>query len=531
MIYIDHLEKEIGTRTLFTIKKLAVNENDKIGLIGDNGVGKTSLLRILSGQDKDYLGYIDIQTNIDYLLNGVEKIVFSQEDYLKAKLDPEGEYSPGETQRLKLTKLLSNRFAFLLVDEPTSHLDIKQKERLIENLRNRKRGYILISHDRDFINQTCNKIFELANGELEVFNGDYSFYLEEREKRNKFAQREYDAYISEKKRLTGIASDIKIQSSKIRTTPKRMGNSEARLHKMGGQENKKRLDKRVKAIYSRINQLEVKEKPKEESPIKLSIGEKDKIFSKVLVSAKKLNKRFGEKLIFDNAYFEIQNNTKIALLGDNGSGKTTLLNMILKREIWVHPNLKIGYYSQLEETLHSTKNILENVVESSIYDESMTRIILARLGLRMDDVYKNIDILSDGERAKVKLAKLLTSDFNFLIMDEPTNFLDISSIEALEELLKGYGRPLLFVTHDVSLINNIADGLLMIEEHKIKSFRGNLAKFKKRKEEKKTNSSSEDFLLEFRLASINSRLTQDIPIDEREQLEAEYKKLLQHKKK
>lgn len=205
--------------------------------------------------------------------------------------------------------------------------------------------------------------------------------------------------------------------------------------------------------------------------------------------------------------------------------------MILKREIWVHSNLKIGYYSQLGETLDSNKNILENVVDTSIYDESMTRIILARLGFEMNEVYKNIDVLSDGERAKVKLAKLLTSDFYFLIMYEPTNFLDISSIEALEELLKGYDRILLFVTHDVSFINNIADGLLMIEEHKIKSFRGNLAQLKKRQEEKKRNTSADDFLLEFRLTSINNRLTQDIPKEEREELEAEYSKLLQQKKK
>lgn len=307
MIYIDHLEKEIGDKVLFAIKKLTINVNDKIGLIGNNGVGKTSLLRILSGHDTEYSGYIDIQTNIAYLLDGEEELEFSEEDYLKAEVDNQANNSPGESQRLKLTKLLSNKSAFLLVDEPTSHLDIKQKEKLIESLRNRKLGFILISHDRDLINQTCNKIFELSNGELEVFNGDYFFYLEEKIKRKKFAQREYDAYVSEKKRLAGIASDIKVQSSKIRTTSKRMGNSEAR---MGGQATKKKLDKRVKAKNSRINQLEVKERPKEESQIKLSIGERDKIFSKVLVRAKKVNKRFDEKLIFDNAYNKIENKNK-----------------------------------------------------------------------------------------------------------------------------------------------------------------------------------------------------------------------------
>ena len=152
-------------------------------------------------------------------------------------------------------------------------MDIKQKKKLAESLRNRDKGYILISHDRDFINQTCDKIFELSHGELEVFNGDYSFYLDERVKRKKFAQKEYEGYVNEKKRLTGIANDIKVQSSKVRTTPKRMGNSEARLHKMGGQGNKKKLDKQVRSVKSRIDQLEVKEKPKEEAEIKLTIDE------------------------------------------------------------------------------------------------------------------------------------------------------------------------------------------------------------------------------------------------------------------
>ena len=531
MIYIDNLRKEFGTRTLFEIERLSVSYDDKIGLIGDNGVGKTTFLRILLGQDTDYNGGVVVQGKLDSLLNDGEEQEFSEEIYLKAELDDKNKCSPGELQRLKLAKLLSNEFAFLLVDEPTSHLDIKQKERLVESLINREKGYILVSHDRDFIDQTCNKIFELSDGRLEVYNGDYSFYLDERVKREKFVKREYEGYIAEKKRLTGIAENIQTQSSKVKTTPKRMGNSEARLHKMGGQGNKKKLDKQVKSIKSRIDQLEVKKKPKEETEIKLTIEEKDKIYSKVLIRAEKLDKRFGEKVIFKNGHLEIQNNTKIALLGDNGSGKTTLLNMILNKEVWVHPNIKIGYYSQLGEILKLNKSILDNVLESSIYDQTMTRIILARLGFKTDDVYKIVDVLSEGERAKVKLAKLVTSDFNFLIMDEPTNFLDISAMEALEELLKGYDRPLLFVTHDVSFINNVADGLLMIDHHKIKSFRGNLAQFKKSQEKSKTNTTSEGFLREFRLTSISNRLAQEISIEEREELEAEYKNLIQKKKR
>lgn len=529
MIYIDNLKKEISTRTLFEMKKLTIGEDNKIGLIGDNGAGKTSFFKILIDQDTDYSGKIDVQIKIDHLLNDDEEDKFSNENYVKAKLDKEEKFSPGEYQRLKLAKLLSNKYSFLLIDEPTSHLDIKQKNELAESLRNRDKGYILISHDRDFINQTCDKIFELSNGELEVFNGDYAFYLDERVKRKKFAQREYEGYVNEKKRLTGIMSNIQAKSSKVKSAPKRMGNSEARLHKMGGQSEKKKLDKQVKSVKSRIDQLEVKEKPKEEAEIKLTIEEKDKIFSKVLVRAEKLNKSFDDKVLFDNANFEIPNNKKIALLGDNGSGKTTLLNMIVDKEVWCHPNIKIGYYSQLGETIDEKKTVLENVFESSIYYQTMTRIILARLGFKEDEVFKIVDVLSDGERAKVKLAKVLTSDFNFLIMDEPTNFLDIIAIEALEDLLKGYDRSLLFVTHDVSFINNIADGLLIIKNQKIESFSGNLAQYQNRKEKLVENKSSNNFLIEFRLTAINNRLASEIPKEEREELEAEYERLLEQR--
>src|SRR5699024_10540585 len=159
-------------------------------------------------------------------------------------------------------------------------------------------------------------------------------------RRDLFKKREYEHYISEKKRLESIKTQIKEKSGKIRGTPKRMGISEARLHKMGGQGAKKKLDKQVKAVESRIEQLEVKEKPKEKSQIELTAPIGERIHSKVLIRAEHLNKSFGDKILFDDVEFIIENNKKIAMLGENGVGKTTLLRMILHNEnIWTHPNL------------------------------------------------------------------------------------------------------------------------------------------------------------------------------------------------
>ena len=510
---------------------MSISDQDKVGLIGNNGAGKTSFLKILAGIDPDYEGQLEISTELIWLMNDETKdLDFSGETYSRAQLDPDESLSPGQYQRLKLTSLLKDQEAFLLIDEPTSHLDIDQKEKLASRLKARKKGYVMVSHDRDFINKTCNKIMELSAGKFELYNGNYQFYLEERLRRQKFKEREYDKYVKEKTRLENLSQELEDQSANVRKTPNRMGNSEARLHKMGGQQNKKKLDKQAKAVQSRLNQLDVKEKPEKDQDIQLTIPEQDKIQSKTLIKSQELTKRFGQKVIFDQAKLEIANGRKWALIGDNGSGKTSLLQMILNKEVYVHPKLKIDYYSQLTSTLDLEKSVLANVEETSIYDETLTRIILARLTFKGDQVSKKVANLSDGEKAKVKLAKLVTGDFNFLMMDEPCNYLDIGTIEALESLLVNYDRPLLFVSHDVSFINKVATDLLLIEDQKIKTFPGNLAQYQKEKQKPSPDDES-DLRLDFRLTSINNRLAaMELTSEEREELEKEFDRLMELKR-
>ncbi|NLJ64213.1 MAG: ABC-F family ATP-binding cassette domain-containing protein [Christensenellaceae bacterium] len=526
MITIKNIEKTIGIRHLFSIESLSINPYDKIALIGDNGTGKTTFINMLSNEDNYYSG--TIHTNIKiHKIDWENRAEISNRVFSVNQIDVNSNLSPGQMYKLVLQSALEKENTYLLMDEPTSHLDFETKDELIRMLSSRNYGFLLISHDRDFIQKTCNKIIEIKGGEFQEYNGSYQFYLEESIRRDKHAQREYESYTAEADRLKGVINTLSGRRDRIKTTPKRFGNSEARLHKMGGQGNKKKVDKQIKAVKSRIEQLEVKDKPAREAEIRLAIPEKSKTYAKVLLNGDNINKAYGENVIFSSANFEILNNSKVALLGANGSGKTTLINMILQNEgIETHPRLKIGYFSQLEDILALNKTIIENLMQTSIYDETMVRIILARMGIRRDDVYKRVDILSDGEKAKVKLCKILTSGFNFLILDEPTNHFDIHTIEALEELLIGYTGSILFVSHDRVFIDSIADTLLIIEDKKLVSFKGNLAEYQKPKE----ISEDYDLLLDYKIAAVNSKLSMDISKEERAELEAKYKELVSKKR-
>ncbi len=194
----------------------------------------------------------------------------------------------GKKTRFKLAEGFESESNLMLIDEPTSNLDINGIELIINNFKQYRGGTLLVvSHDRNFLDETCNKILEIEDGQCNIYNGNYSNYLELKEKEVKRKEFEYEEFLREKKRLTNLKRNINEKSAKVRTAPSRMGNSEARLHKMGGQENRKKLDNFAKSIQSRIDRLEIKEKPKEEDIIKIKILDSTKPYNKILVSGKK----------------------------------------------------------------------------------------------------------------------------------------------------------------------------------------------------------------------------------------------------
>jgi len=315
----------------------------------------------------------------------------------------------------------------------------------------------------------------------------------------------------------------------MRKAPKRMGNSEARLHKREATEKQKKIHNSINSMLTRLNKLEVKEKPKDLPKIKLDFSLTMPPENRIVIAAENLSFSYGTKKIFDRVCFNIPNGSKTALWGENGTGKSTLLNLIYQNSsssIRIVPKAKIGYFYQAFDNLEYDKTVLENVMRDSVQTQSVVRTILARLLFKTDDVFKKVECLSGGERIKVSFAKLFVSDANILLLDEPTNYLDIQSIEALENVLKDYEGTVLFVSHDSEFVNSVADRILVFENGIITAFEGKLEDYWQSRQKSKDSSAweTEKIILEMKISEIVAKLSS--PSADKEFLEAEYQRLV-----
>jgi macrolide transport system ATP-binding/permease protein len=312
-----------------------------------------------------------------------------------------------------------------------------------------------------------------------------------------------------------------------------MGISEARLHKMGNQKAKACLDRSAKAVAARLEKLEVKERPHDVNKAKLAFCAEDAVYSKVLIASKGLTKQFDGRKLFDGARFQVMKGQKTALIGDNGTGKTTLLRMILEKDaqIMLSSRLKIGYFSQDMSILEEEQTILHNALAGSVYDEKFVRLTLARLLFQGSDVHKKIAALSGGERVRVCFAKLMLSDSNMLILDEPTNYLDTYSLKAVEDVLKDYEGELLFVSHDRRFVSALANYLLIVHNGEITAYSGSFEQHLRDQAKTQTPSTNDRLVLERRLSEIISRLSAPGKGDDVMRLDAEYREVLDNLKR
>ncbi len=375
--------------------------------------------------------------------------------------------SGGQKTRVALCKILLSNANLLLLDEPTNHLDIESVEWLEDFLKSYQGAFIVISHDRYFLDKVTNKTFSIENGRFRSYNGSYSAYMAQREIDKKTEQRSYDNTMREIHRLESVAEQQR---------------------RWGHERNIKRAESKEKQIERLEKDLTAPDKTPDEMYFSFKAcagGGQD------VLETQNLGMSFGANRLFSGLDMLIKKGEKVFLLGPNGCGKTTLLKILMgeyeqtEGEYKIGANIHIGYYDQIQENLHMEKTVIDEVWdEYPNLTQTEIRNALAVFLFRGEDVFKEIHKLSGGERARVELVKLMMQRVNLLIMDEPTNHLDIESREALENALRDYDGTMLMVSHDRYFINKIADRILYLTPNGIESFDGNYDGFSLRKEAK-----------------------------------------------
>ncbi len=524
----NNLNKSFGIDSVLENVNFTVNECDKVGIIGVNGTGKTTLFKIISGiygydsgdiyTSKDCeIGYLEQNTNfhsentiLEEVLE-VFKYVIDMEKYLRDlehKISEESsninsialeklmnEYSNkleefsdmngygykseakgvlkglgfsdedmnkpisilsgGEKTRVLLGKLLLKKPTLLLLDEPTNHLDSEAIEWLEIFLKQYKGTIILISHDRYFLDQVVNRIFEIHNKKLKTYKGNYSDFI-----KASAIEKELEL-----KKFEDQQKDLKKQEESIE-----------RLKAFGREKHLKRARSKEKAL-AKIDVLDKPEAYRKKARIEFNPSVTS---GNDVLQLRDISMGYGERILFKDLNLDIYRGEKVALIGANGIGKSTLFKIIMNEIAPLSGNIKFGtnvnvsYFHQEQKTLTLDNTIIDEIWEDNKHlTQTDLRSMLGAFLFEGEEVFKKISTLSGGERARVAILKLILSNANLLLLDEPTNHLDIDSKEVLEEALSGYTGTIFTISHDRYFLNTVVDKVLVLDENGITEYLGN----------------------------------------------------------
>jgi len=374
--------------------------------------------------------------------------------------------SGGQKTRVALSKLLLTHPDLLLLDEPTNHLDIEAVEWLEGFLRDYDGTILMISHDRYFLDQMVNRVFEIENNVLTSYNGNFSTFME---KKRVIIEMQIKEYIEQQK-------EIDRQKDIIR-----------RLRQHGTE----KLMNRAKSREKQFDKIEIKEAPQTHRSKAFIRFEASVKSGNDVLSVENLGKSFDNSKLFENVSFNIYKGEKVGLIGPNGIGKSTLFKIILKEltassgDIKLGHNVFPGYYDQEQKNLDYSKTALDEIWDDHIHlNQTEVRSLLGSFLFKGDDVFKGIQSLSGGEKGRLSLLKLILSKSNFLLLDEPTNHLDIDSKEVLEEALINYDGTVFVISHDRYFLNRVATKIIELNPHGNSTYLGNYDYYVQKKKEK-----------------------------------------------
>ncbi|MFS0918759.1 Msr family ABC-F type ribosomal protection protein [Brevibacillus sp. 179-C 1.1 NHS] len=473
-IYVEYMGREV-----LDINELEIYDYDRIGLVGANGAGKSTLLKVLLGEMPLPYGKVVREGNFAYIPQLEDAVEQEIKDYAvmgKLGVDRLQEHrSGGEDTRLKIAQALSGEVHGIFADEPTSHLDRDGVDLLINQLKYFAGAMLIISHDRYFLDKVVDKIWELKEGKITEYWGGYSEYVAQKEEERQRQAEQYKQFAAERDRLEKAIAEKKDQARKL--DQKAKGASRKNSSESGGRlshqktvgSKQKKLHNAAKNMEQRIEALGEVKPPEKIRTIQFRQSKALELHNPYPIVGKDISKQFGDKIIFEQASFQFPLGAKIGLVGGNGTGKTTLMKMIMDREegICLSPKAEIGYLSQDDYKFDRNQGVMEFMLENCDYQVSEIRAVLASMGFSHQDVRKELSALSGGESMKLQLAKMLLGRFNILLMDEPSNFLDLPTVEALENLMKSYAGTIIFISHDFRLLENVADMVYTITDKKI----------------------------------------------------------------
>nr|WP_300830346.1 ABC-F type ribosomal protection protein [uncultured Acetatifactor sp.] len=484
----ENIVVSFGEQKVLDIDKLAVYQGERIGLVGANGAGKTTLLRVLAGELEPDAGTVKVMCDMHFFRQfsqGVDPFELDGKEMKAMQIQDkvwQEAVSGGEDTRMRLAWMFSSGKNLVFLDEPTANLDMKGIALLKRKLLDLD-TMIIVSHDRALLNALCTRIVEIRDGRLTGYEGNYDDYTRLREQAVQRQWTEYENYTSEKRRLEKVYRQKKQKAVSIEKLPKGMTPREAGLRNFLSKHPKDakagRMEASAKNVLERIEHMEVKEKPKELPKMRPDFRLTNPPENAVVIRGEGISFSYengGE--IFRDASFRIRNRSRVAVVGENGAGKTTLLKLIQQEcspergSVYVVPKAAIGLLDQNMAQIDYEKTVLENVMEDSVQNESIARTILARLLLSAQDIRKKAGVLSGGERIKLAFARLFVGRANLLILDEPTNYLDIPSVEALEEMFAEYEGVLVFVSHDEAFIRACATEILEVKDGRTINYLG-----------------------------------------------------------
>ena len=526
-ISLNKINKSYGFNPILNNLSFDIKSRERVALIGSNGCGKTTTLRLIMGIEEADSGSINLRKGasigylcqipnkednnvlaFDVLLRGVKELLELetkineltanmkstdreikelsklQEEYrikggyqLKEKIEKikygfkltesmlntdYNSLSGGEKTILNLASLVLSEPDILLLDEPTNHLDIETLEWFEEYLNTYKGTVVIVSHDRYFLDRVVTKIVCLENGTADIYFGNYSYYLKESEKRLMI---EFQQYKNQQRQIKAIEEAI------------------ARYKEWGAKSDNPMFFRRAAALQTRLDKMEKIEKPKERIDLKINLTFNDRSSNHV-VTIKDLDLKIGSKELLIKSSMDVNYKERVCLMGKNGTGKSTLIKNIINNtheSIKLGANIEIGYIPQEIIFEDDSLTIYEYMRNIFVGSESELRSKLFRFYFDSEAITKKIRTLSGGEKVRIKLLELILKHANFLILDEPTNHIDIDTKEILEEALLEFDGTILFISHDRYFINKVATKIVRIENKKLVTYIGNYDDIKDKK--------------------------------------------------